>query len=82
DEPGEDSDDFGGGNSPAPATQQSDNADVGEVEVIIEKTVQVHGELSNYSLLRRLISSHQFRTQINKYIKKGADNVVRPLFCV
>ncbi|MSD84130.1 replicative DNA helicase [Lactobacillus curvatus] len=37
DEPGEDSDDFGGGNSPAPATQQSDNADVGEVEVIIEK---------------------------------------------
>lgn len=37
DEPGEDSDDFGGGNSPAPATLQSDNADVGEVEVIIEK---------------------------------------------
>lgn len=37
DEPGEDGDDFGGGNPPAPAPQQSDDADVGEVEVIIEK---------------------------------------------
>ncbi|MDG2977941.1 replicative DNA helicase [Latilactobacillus curvatus] len=37
DEPGEDGDDFGGGNPSAPAPQQSDDADVGEVEVIIEK---------------------------------------------
>lgn len=37
DEPREDGDDFGGGNPPAPAPQQSDDADVGEVEVIIEK---------------------------------------------
>ncbi|MDG2988460.1 replicative DNA helicase [Latilactobacillus curvatus] len=37
DEPGEDGDDFGGGNPPAPAPQRSDDADVGEVEVIIEK---------------------------------------------
>ncbi|EHE86352.1 replicative DNA helicase [Latilactobacillus curvatus CRL 705] len=37
DEPGEDGDDFGGGNPPAPAPQQSDDTDVGEVEVIIEK---------------------------------------------
>ncbi|WBY49859.1 replicative DNA helicase [Latilactobacillus curvatus] len=37
DEPGEDGDDFGGGNPPASAPQQSDDADVGEVEVIIEK---------------------------------------------
>mgnify|MGYP000919697668 FL=1 len=35
--PAEDGDDFGGGNPPAPAPQQSDDADVGEVEVIIEK---------------------------------------------
>ncbi|WP_192937880.1 replicative DNA helicase [Latilactobacillus graminis] len=37
DEPGEDSDDFDTGNAPAPSPQHSDDADVGEVEVIIEK---------------------------------------------
>lgn len=65
DEPGEDGDDFGGGNPPAPAPQQSDDADVGEVEVIIEKTVRVHEGQSNYYLSKRLISSHQFRMRTN-----------------